>query len=295
MDSFSILDTYDEMLTSVDNDPARIQALYETQWNEQVSKAKAKLLDDGSEGVQPDHILVNLLNDSNYKDPRNNLCVWARPTPAIRSLASKCQDLLQKLSPNIWLTPQDCLHVTLLVIAESLTPEALAALVRTLPSLHGVTQFPLDHRARLVKPRLAFDNAGVALLYVPAAGEIKDGRGTDEGYTYPHLQRDIIKLFREEGVEVNARHPPTSCHITLARFITNEDHCSDGKPDHNAMASWVLGIEEINEMLIKEYWPHEGTAPEAGNWVIGEGRDLDVREGTVWYGGGQSLAVGPAL
>jgi hypothetical protein len=113
--------------------------------------------------------------------------------------------------------------------------------------------------------------------------------------TYLHLRRDLVNFCQELNIEVNARYATTSCHLTVARLITAEDHCSGGNPDPAAMATWVSAIEEMNELLVKEHWPREGIAPEAGNWIVGQQRGLDIREGTLWYGGGQSVEVGPGL
>ncbi|EAW25191.1 uncharacterized protein NFIA_106800 [Aspergillus fischeri NRRL 181] len=294
MDLSNISNPYDELLRSLEYDRSRIQAFYEAQWNELNSKATSKLLDDSFKGMQPDQILVDLLNKPGYEDPRNVLCIWARPSVAVKELVLRCQSLLKEMSPNIWLTPQDCLHMTVLVVAYYLTPGELAATVpRLMPSLRKVAGFHEAHRARLVKPRLSFSDSGVALSYVPAAGEITDDRAMDESYTYLHLRRDIFNLCRGQVLDVNAQHPPTSCHITVARFVTTEDHSSGSKPDHTAIAAWVSAIEKINEMIAMEYWPRGGTAPEAGNWIIGEDRGLDIREGTTWYGGGRSLEFPP--
>lgn len=190
--------------------------------------------------------------------------------------------------------PPDCLHMTVLEVAHSLTPQALAALVcRTKPFAQKLTRFPLDRPTRLVKPMLSFDNAAVALSYVPAAGEISDGRLSHNNYTYLHLRRDLFNICREHGVDVAARYATASCHLTIARFITDRDHCSGGKPDRATMASWVNTIEEMNQFLVEEYWPHEGAVKQAGDWVIGGERGFDIREGTLWYGGGRSLAIEP--
>ena len=194
--------------------------------------------------------------------------------------------------PDIWLMPQDCLHMTVLEIAHSLTPEALAALVDKIkPHMSEIASFLTEYPTRLLKPMLSFDDTAVALSYVPAAGEISDGKGTDDQYTYLHLRRDLINLCRECRLEVNARYASPSCHLTIARFVTKETQSSGVTSKCSAIKSWVSVIEELNEMLARDYWP-QGAESDAGTWIVGAQRGLDIREGTLWYGGGTSLHVG---
>lgn len=100
MSAPTVTNPYDLTLESNDNDPKRLQAFCEAQREDRNSRFKAKLLDDSVEGVRPDPILVSLLNQPGYVDPRNNLCVWARPTNAVINLVSECQKRLQELSPS---------------------------------------------------------------------------------------------------------------------------------------------------------------------------------------------------
>lgn len=203
--------------------------------------------------------------------------------------------MLKRLSPNLWLTPQDCLHMTVIVVALSITPKELVdKTIKFKPCLKKLASIFHGQQIRLVKPKLSFNEGGVALSFVPAADEeTQDSRTKTTDYTYLHLRRDIFALCSEKGVDAETQKGATACHITLARFITQEDHNRNGNPSQEAMASWVTGIEEINEMLAQKYWPHEGSVPpESGSWVIDGRRSLDIRAGTIWYGGGQSLDLG---
>ena len=87
------------------------------------------------------------------------------------------------------------------------------------------------------------------------------------------------------------------------------------------MERWVKEIEGVNEWLKGELWPRgeggklrrgrpEGDAegvgeeggagmegeqewiPEGGEWVVGEGKGLDLRKGVLWYGGGETVRLG---
>lgn len=216
--------------------------------------------------------------ESKYSTDRAHL-FWACLTEAI----------------DLWLTPQDCLHMTVIVVALSITPKELVdKTIKFKPCLKKLASIFHGQQIRLVKPKLSFNEGGVALSFVPAADEeTQDSRTKTTDYTYLHLRRDIFALCSEKGVDAETQKGATACHITLARFITQEDHNRNGNPSQEAMASWVTGIEEINEMLAQKYWPHEGSVPpESGSWVIDGRRSLDIRAGTIWYGGGQSLDLG---
>ncbi|KLO86271.1 uncharacterized protein FFB20_05441 [Fusarium fujikuroi] len=286
------LNPYDKIIDSLAGNPTRIQALFEEERNDRNNEAKEKLLGEEFQGVNVDEILVNTLKNPKYQDPRNCLCIWARPSFQVKDIALQCQLMLKRLSPNLWLTPQDCLHMTVIVVALSITPKELVdKTIKFKPCLKKLASIFHGQQIRLVKPKLSFNEGGVALSFVPAADEeTQDIRTKTTDYTYLHLRRDIFALCSEKGVDAETQKGATACHITLARFITQEDHNRNGNPSQEAMASWVTRIEEINEMLAQKYWPHEGSVPpESGSWVIDGRRSLDIRAGTIWYGGGQSL------
>lgn len=59
------------------------------------------------------------------------------------------------------------------------------------------------------------------------------------------------------------------------------------------MAGFINRIEEINQWLETEYWPREGDeSGSMGEWVVGDEKGLDMREGRLWYGGGNTVRLG---
>lgn len=201
--------------------------------------------------------------------------------------------LVLTVPKDIWLTPEDGLHMTVLVVALHLSADELDSLMpRVKPLLENMSKFLADHQTRLVKPAIFFSDSGVVLSYVPCAGEIADDQGAGDDYTFLHLQQDLFELCREHGIDMSAQKNAGSCYVTLGRFINGENRGEnrgpEARPDAAAMARWLAGIEKINETLRREYWPCEGAAPAAGNWILG--RDgFDIRKGRSWYGGGQSV------
>lgn len=195
--------------------------------------------------------------------------------------------------------PQTSLHMTALEITHSLTLPEILSLVETLkPHMQKITDYTFSHRARLVKPSLSFDAQALALSFLPAAGEQGGASGReagDDAYTYHHLRRDLFALATEAGVRVASRYVVPSAHLTIGRFIESFDfETEDGRVDGGKVAKMVEAIEEINEWLREEYWPVEGADIRHGaEWIVGEEKGLDFRQGALWYGsGGETVRLG---
>ena len=190
---------------------------------------------------------------------------------------------------------QASLHMTALEINHSLTSPEIATLVSQFatPALEAMANYTQAHRARLVKPLLSYDSQALALSFLPAAGE---PRGTvsssslsdpeskvpdSDAYTYHHLRRDLFAQATRAGVKVGSRYVVPSAHLTIARFVKRQDF---------DVERFVKVIEGVNEWLINEFWPQgnggKGGIKQGGEWVVGDEKGLEVRKGTLWYGGG---------
>lgn len=183
----------------------------------------------------------------------------------------------------------------------SRTPEEISALVATIRlTTAKLANYSYTHRSRVVKPMIVYDLAGVALSFVPAAGEplVSSDRAVypfggdgklDDGYSYHHLRRDVWDMVRTDaGVEVGSRYVVPSAHITLGRYLTQEDHAT---PD--ARERWVQNIDEINAWLAAEVWTNQDERTGfVGEWLVGQERGLDLRAGRLWYGAGRTIMTG---
>ena len=188
--------------------------------------------------------------------------------------------------------PLDCLHMTVLEAAHSQTEGEISRLVEMMRSkIPEITNHTYSHRARLIKPMLSYDAAAIALSFLPAAGEdIHDDRDPKaDGYTYHHLRRDIYALSKGTGVEIASRYVVPSSHLTIARFVTQQDFAiaGGGAMDKQKIANLVEKLVSINDGLQAKYWSEQTM-----DWQIGETKGLVCRRGTVWYGGGQSQHEG---
>lgn len=192
--------------------------------------------------------------------------------------------------------------MTAMEVTHSKTAEEIQALVNTLfPNVDPIIDYPFHHRARLIKPMVSFDNAALALSFVPAAGEaLHSGRtARDDDFTYHHLRRDLHALCRDHGVTVASRYIVPSAHLTIARFnspnvFTKGDAMDGGVAlDQNLRQKWIEEIQNINTWLEEEYWPKDGQPIRpGGEWLVGEEVGLDFHKGTLWYGGGDEVKKG---
>lgn len=199
------------------------------------------------------------------------------------------------------------MHMTALEVTHSRTPEEIEALVAAMrPTIPALTNFTFEHRSRLVKPMLSYDLAAIAVSFLPAAGEKvvspplasprgdgvarlapdETGPAEADSYTYHHLRRDIFDLARSTRVEIESRYVVPSAHITLGRYLKQDDHATP-----ESRESWIKAIDEINEWLEDEVWDKED-GEFVGEWLVGQERGLDAHSGTLWYGGGRSLMTG---
>ncbi|TVY29626.1 hypothetical protein LHYA1_G001029 [Lachnellula hyalina] len=296
VDIAAFANPYDALIQSSQNDPARIQNFYGTHRTTRNEQQRVKLLSPDFSGLILDPILQKLTDPSiepGFQDPRYCIVFWARPPPHIRSLVDKVQQELLALAPNLWVMPINNLHLTALEITHSLTSPEIYSILCALgsPTIEAMTDYPYSHRARLIKPMISYDGAALALSFLPAAGEtLPSGERTkeDDAFTYHHLRRDLFNLAKSTGVSVDSRYVVPSSHITLGRFLTQADHDSPEK-----MREWIKKIEDLNQWLENEWWPKEGEKRDgAKEWVVGMEKGLDCRQGTLWYGDGETVRLG---
>jgi hypothetical protein len=189
------------------------------------------------------------------------------------------------------------LHMTALEITHSLTEPEITTIISELgqPAIEAMADYTYDHRARLIRPMISYDGAAIALSFLPAAGEGLPSKNSndsvertkeDDKFSYHHLRRDLFNIAKQT-VPVNSRYVVPSSHITIGRFLTQENHDTPEK-----MQNFVKKIEEINTWLQEKYWPKDGGIKKEGEWIVGQEKGLDFRKGTLWYGGGTTIRLG---
>lgn len=194
--------------------------------------------------------------------------------------------------------PLGNMHLTVLEIIHSVTNLEVHSIIATIgpETVATVADYTYSHRARLIKPMLSYDAAAVALSFVPAAGEglhlssssSSERSMADERFTYHHLRRELFNIVKKTGVSIESRYVVPTSHITIGRFLSQDDHDSPEK-----MERFVTKIEEINQWLESEYWPKDGgMRKEDAEWMVGHEKGLDFREGRLWYGDGNTVRIG---
>jgi hypothetical protein len=189
------------------------------------------------------------------------------------------------------------MHLTTLEVTHSRTPQEIEQLVAQMrPTIPSLADFTLTHRSRLVKPMVSYDLAAFAVSFLPAAGEPVTSPATDSGappheandaYSYHHLRRDVFDLAKTGGVDVDSRYVVPSAHITLGRYLTQEDHATP-----EARRRWTAAIDRVNAWLEAEVWDCADASAFIGEWIVGQERGIDARCGRLWYGGGRTIMVG---
>ncbi|KAF4812574.1 hypothetical protein CGCSCA5_v009091 [Colletotrichum siamense] len=295
---------YQALIKTCNNYPAEIQALYHAHRTRRNEQQKEKFLAADFTELIIDPFLLRLENpqmEPGFKDPRNCFVFWARPPDHIVRLAAHLQALLKKVAPSIWLMPQHRMHLTTLEVTHSKTPEEIARLTDIMRSaIPYITDYTYTHRARLVKPQISHDLSAFAVSFLPAAGEPPAGGPSSpaptalqtpvvggDAYSYHHLRRDVFDLAQSTGVQIESRYQVPSAHITLGRFLGEADHATPA-----ARRRWVEAIDEINGWLESEVWGGSEEGGWCGEWVVGQERGLDARNGPLWYGGGRTIRLG---
>ncbi|KAK0707595.1 RNA ligase/cyclic nucleotide phosphodiesterase [Lasiosphaeris hirsuta] len=301
---------YEALIKACHGSPANMQSLYEVHRRTRNSQQRKKFLSPNFKELILDPYLLRLENpnvEPGFRDPRNCLVFWARPPDHILKLASHVQMLLKKAAPNLYLMALYRMHLTALEVTHSRTPEEIADLVTAIrPAIPSITNLTFARRSRLVKPLVSYDLSAIALSFLPAAGEkvlspppvpphaehivhpglTRASTKDSDVYTYHHLRRDVFELVQATGVEVDSRYVVPSAHITLGRYLTQADH-----ETAEARERWIRAIDDVNGWLEKEVWD----VPDGefiGEWIVGQERGLDARNGTLWYGGGRTIMQG---
>lgn len=245
-------------------DPQGMQQAYERHRRTR-NKDKSAELRSRQIAVKPDAILSGLLNGEPPEfDPRNCITLWGRPTSNVIECIRGVQQELNQVTKALWCMPPECLHLSILEVAHSVTEDTVRQLLQNLkPSISDLKNVPQD--VVLVKPLVCFDNSAVALTLVPDDHSV---------FTYTHYRAWLHQAVSDTGVQVESRYQVPSAHITIGRFT---DTVGEETVD-----AFVAAIERINDKL-------EGSRLE---WHIGEEREVEVRCGRIWYGGGWSELSG---
>ncbi|KAL1701938.1 RNA ligase/cyclic nucleotide phosphodiesterase [Schizophyllum commune] len=285
-----VVNPLERLLDTTDGTELAIQKLYEDHRRTGYDKGRTSFLSHTlSENLRVDSILAALEKartqpalDLDQIDTRQCLTLVAIPAPSVIALGQRIQARLKAAAPNLWLAPASNMHITLLELVVAKTKLDVEEVIQKLGSgvIEQLVGYPKAHPTRLVRPRLNIDLGGLALSFVP---EARGNEGVAEvaPYTYLHMRRDLYALAGEAGITPQARYAVPSAHITLARFVSEEDFVARTEQEKEKeaagekVAEFVRLVDAINEEL--------GASDLV--WTVGEA-GVELRRGKTWYGGG---------
>ena len=251
--------------------------------------------------------------------------------PIFCSLLAVCLRISTHSLSDIWLMPPSNLHMTCLEISHSLTPDAISSLVDTLrPKCQEIADYTYSHRARLIKPMLSYDSAAIALSFVPAAAEVQDtddeftyhhlrrdvynlckstGVEIASRYTVPSAHLTIARFVTQKDIIASPSSSSSDMRDNTASDKSFDELDPSYHPsiDTEKVHRLVAKIESLNTWLESNLWPldsrlhsksktdqteFESVRHRGAEWIVGEGKGLDFRRGTLWYGGGETICLG---
>lgn len=205
------------------------------------------------------------------------------------------------VSPGLWLTPPENLHMTTLEMMPARTaPEVddLIAFLQENAPLQELVDYTQTHHARLGRSIVSYDESALALSFIPIAepGDGVPSIADDSSYTYHHLRSDLYDILTRAGCQLVTRYNVPSAHLTIARFTVpvGGDQSRELESLCNRAATIVETIEGINQELSSNNWKRFGH-PSRGEWTVGQERGLELKKGMTWYGAGSAILVGEGI
>ncbi|KAL4938172.1 hypothetical protein BDV06DRAFT_226232 [Aspergillus oleicola] len=313
---------FDQLLLDCENDPSKIQTLYETHRTNRNAQFREKLLHPEFPGWRYDEILSKLIEAKELKkdgkaegdgdvfaDHRHNLNIYARPPEHIRHLIATCLLTVLNDARSLWIPPPQSLHVTTLEIASSRTKEEIDALALRLVE-DGTAEKLVNHipdnkrRVRLINPVISFDDSAIALSFLPAPA------GTESSASMSTADHD--QATATTGTVTGAQHEDSNNNTYTYHHLRRDLASEVLKSGVNIAARYIVPSAHITIARFVEpdrFWRRDGdldrerikrfvhyaSETAKNEWVIGLDHGLEFNKGASWYGGGERVLVGRAL
>jgi hypothetical protein len=218
------------------------QSRSEFEWRRRafLDQGKAALLKDG---VTDDAILRAELGTPTT-DLRSGLNIICRPSEQLRSVVIQIQDQMKRTEPDQYYYPGTDLHLTLLEICHSRSPQELFVIVQKLS-----TSIPLLFQSvdsiHLDSPEVVFDTHACALGFLPSDNNLQRCRTA------------FVGILEKSGISLYSRYLANSAHVTVMRYIA---------PLRSSRREWVNTLSSLRfdrEFVwnVSEAWITWGT-----NW-----------------------------
>ena len=173
-------------------------------------------------GPVVDSILVQELR-SPHTDMRCGVNIICRPTIDVIEYIVSIQKYLSVFEPDQYYYPPSDLHLTLVEICHSRTPEEVAGIASAVRSeIRRIAASTAP--AKVDSPMLVFDAHAVALNFIPADDALQNAR------------HSILQGLTNRGISVDSRHETKSAHVTLMRYIA---------PLRSSSEEWVSNLVNV--------------------------------------------------
>lgn len=141
------------------------------------------------------------------EDDRLSCCIVSRPDEATICFVQSIQHQLQEsIASELWLTPPENLHITLLEVAHTRPKEEIKLFVNALKPLMSEISSMVKDGPLLNLPLLCFDENAIALSF------------TSSNFTHSELRLQLFKYASTHKIDILSRYAGPSAHITIARF-----------------------------------------------------------------------------
>lgn len=169
-----------------------------------------------------DRILIQELH-SPHTDMRCGVNIICRPAIDVVEYIVAIQQYLSEFEPDQYYYPPSDLHLTLVEICHSRTPEDVSLIADVVGSkirrIAAVTALP-----KVDSPMLVFDAHAVALNFLPVDEALQNARHS--------IREGLVNL----GIPVDSRHETPTAHVTLMRYIN---------PLRSAPKEWVSKLLHV--------------------------------------------------
>lgn len=209
-----------------------------------------------------DPVLYRRLACPDFSDPRHSLIFIARPPLTLaRQLGQVQKQIVEAFDAigmhEIWSTPSECLHMTVLDLLSCVSSAEIAALATKVTPANIVGALDSHNVAPAVfqSPKLMTDASAIAITFL--------------GTGYLRLRSALWQGAVADGNVPVMRYVAISAHVTLTRYL------QDVQLSSQQMKGLLVALQRISLDFIDD-------------WKIDKG-DIKCVHGQVYYGGGDEL------
>ena len=194
-------------------------------------------------GIAIDNALVRELREPG-SDRRFGVNLICRPACEVVDRIAAIQRRLFEFEPEQYYYPPRDLHLTLVEICHSRTPEEADRIAAAVQRVAG-SLFDNGPLVELDEPSLVFDRSAAALSFLPCDGQLQQ------------LRKNTSEYLAGSGITVQSRYAPASAHVTLLRYAA---------PLKTGAPEWVEVLNHCDTTLATRWTLSSFWLTWCGNW-----------------------------